>query len=90
MVVTRERELEGSGRILFKGTNLQRIVNKPWRPNAQHSEYRPQYCIIITELAKRLDLIIPTTEKKGRLCYMIEMLASTTMSIILQCISVLN
>lgn len=66
MVVTRGRESEGSVQILFKDTDLQTIVNKPWITNAQHSEYRQQYCIIITKLAKRLDLIFTTTKKKGR------------------------
>lgn len=76
--------------MLSKDTNLQTIVNKPWIANAQHSDYRQQYCIIITKFAKRSDLIIPTTAKKGRLCSMIEMLARTTIAIILQYISVLN
>ena len=28
--------------MLFKGTNLQQVVNKTWRSNAQYSEYRKQ------------------------------------------------
>ena len=38
-----------------KDTNLQQILNKTLRSNAQYSEYRKQYCIIVTKLAKRLE-----------------------------------
>ena len=56
---------DGGGRIgqmLFKGTNLQPVVNKPQRSNPQHGEYR-QYCRIISKLAETRT-IIPTTKKK--------------------------
>ena len=44
------------GQMLFKGTNLQLVANKPQRSNAQYSEYRQQYYIIIFKVAKRLEL----------------------------------
>lgn len=47
--------LEGSGQ-RFKGTNWQQIVNEAWRSNAQYNAYRPQYCIVIIKLAKKLEL----------------------------------
>ena len=42
--------------MLFKGTDLQQVANKSYRSNAQYSEYRQQYCVIIIKFAKRLDL----------------------------------
>ena len=44
----------GIEQILFKDTNLQGVVNKPVRSNAQHSEYRQCY-ITINKLVKRLE-----------------------------------
>lgn len=55
MVVTREWQW-GDRAIFFQGTNLQRIVNKPWRYNAQYTDYRQQFCIIIIKHAKKLKL----------------------------------
>lgn len=41
--------------IVFKGTYLQ-LVDKSWRSNTQHSDYRHQDCIINNKLLKRLHL----------------------------------
>lgn len=49
----------GSGGIrqmLFKGTNLQQVVNKSQRFNTQQSKYRQQYSVINIKLAKRVEL----------------------------------
>ena len=50
----------GSGKIeqMFKGTNLQQVVNNSEKSNAQYSEYK-LYCIIIITLVKRLHLRVP-------------------------------
>lgn len=49
----------GLEQMLFKGTKLQRealkLSNKSSRPNAQHSERRQQYHIVIVKLASRLE-----------------------------------
>lgn len=41
---------------MFKGTNLQQVVNRPQRANVQHGEYRQQYCIVINKIAKILEI----------------------------------
>lgn len=45
--------------MLFKGTNLQladKYYKFNWRSNAQYSKYSEQFCIIVIQLARRLDL----------------------------------
>ena len=44
MVATRGWGGGGIRQMLFKDTNLQQVVNKPQRSNAQYNEYRQQYC----------------------------------------------
>ena len=50
--------------MLFKGTDLQQVVNKPQRSNAQYNEHRQQYCTTIVKPAERLKINYPTTNKK--------------------------
>ena len=51
MVVTR-----GWGQMLFKGTNLPQVVNKPRKSDTECSEYRQQHLFTIIKLAKTLEL----------------------------------